>query len=706
MPESALSPLFPLMVAAGAANAMVAVVLWQLARREPGYLGLWAAAFAVTGIRHFTVVGLWPFDASLALSATTIAVAWVVVAGLLLLAGTYRLRGRRMPRAFVLGGTCAVAWAAAGELMELPFMIGMVPPFFFIAAVDVVAGIGVLRSGPPSIGRRLAGWTFILWGVHRADYPFVRPLESLAPWGFALAVLLSFAVAVGLLLVHYEMARERLEASEARFRSFFENALDGMFQASPEGRLLRANLALVNMLGYDDEAELLEASADNAIFAERGARDETIEKKHNLEFVRGLETTWLSKDGRPVRVRINARRERSPDGRTLFFEGSAIDVTVGRALEARVREAEKLEAVGRLAGGVAHDFNNLLTAIIASADLALEGLPPSSPGSEEIRLVREAADQAASLTAQLLAFSRRQPVHVQPHDLNELLRSSHALLRRLIDESVPVELELEESPLLVEVDPAQIQQILLNLAINARDAMPESGRIALRAGRVERQGQPRARLEVSDTGHGMDEETRRRAFEPFFSTKEVGRGTGLGLASVYGIVARLGGAIDLESEPGAGTTVRIDLPLLPPRENPPAGATERPSEPAPGGGRTVLLVEDQEAVRAVLERALTRLGFSVLCAADGAAALALLDEHEAAVDLVVTDVVMPRMTGTELLQRLRQRWPQLPAVLVTGYSPESLDGVLADPRNRLLTKPFTPAALLDEARALLERPAA
>jgi signal transduction histidine kinase/CheY-like chemotaxis protein len=406
-----------------------------------------------------------------------------------------------------------------------------------------------------------------------------------------------------------------------------------------------------------------------------------------------------------VAHRLVGRRDRwlelhaSAGGGTLT--GVLVDVTERRRLEDDLRQAQRLDSIGRLAGGVAHDFNNLLTTILGVGELLAADLPAGSPAAGDVASILEAGRHAATLTRQLLAFARRQRLETRSLDLGEVVRSFTPMLRRLIGEDVAVELELDARAPAVLGDRAQLEQVIMNLGVNARDAMPEGGRLAIEVAPADpppgaRHGAGRwCRLRVADTGPGMTPEVMANAFEPFFTTKAPGQGTGLGLATVYGIVRQHGGEVRLSSEPGAGLTVEV---LLPGVSGQAAEAADGPARRTlPGGRETVLVVDDEPSVRRVLEVVLTRLGYRVLSAAGGEEALRTA-EREGEVDLLLTDLIMPGMRGTELARRFRERSPRAAVLFMSGYpGSEPLD-----PGTRLLAKPLTPEALAAAVRAVLD----
>ena len=495
--------------------------------------------------------------------------------------------------------------------------------------------------------------------------------------------------------IERKRVEERLKESETKYRLIFEASPEAMWVYDVATlRFLAVNDAAVRRYGYTRDEFLDRRTAD---IEETGT---------------GAVLRHRTKDGRTIEV------ESSTDA--IEFAGRAArlvlvrDVTEQRQLEGQLRQAQKMEAVGRLAGGLAHDFNNLLTAITGYGDLVLGALPADDARRADVEEIRIAADRAAALTQQLLAFSRKQVLQPRVLDLNVIVRNAEKLLRRLIGEHIAMEAVLDPALGAVKADPTQLEQVIVNLAVNARDAMPQGGRLLLQTRNAQLdtgytsehsmvQPGEYVQLAVSDTGLGMDEQTKARLFEPFFTTKELGKGTGLGLSTVYGIVKQSGGYIWVYSELGCGTTFKVYLPLVEA-----AATVDVPApapEAAPRGSETVLLVEDEPALRAVARRVLQRQGYAVLEAADGDAALALVATHQGPLDLLVTDVVMPGLSGRDLADRLTAARPDLRVLFVSGYSGEALahHGIL-DPDLAYLEKPFNPDALAIKVREVLDRP--
>jgi signal transduction histidine kinase len=375
-------------------------------------------------------------------------------------------------------------------------------------------------------------------------------------------------------------------------------------------------------------------------------------------------------------------------------------------LQQDLARAQKLEAIGRLAGGVAHDFNNVLTAILGSAELLMMDTPPGEHAREEVEIIRDAAVRAQDLIRQLLAFSARQVLQPVVLDLNDLIRDLGRMLRRLIGEDLTLDTDLAGDLGAVRADPGQVEQVLVNLAVNARDAMPDGGRLAIRTENVDvtdggdLPAGPYALIEVTDTGTGMDAPTLARVFEPFFTTKERGKGTGLGLASVYGIVRQSGGHIAVTSTPGVGTSFRIHLP----RVDAPVDTSRAArvvSVPA-AGTETLLVAEDEQMVRVLIRKVLEQAGYTVLLASGGTEALQLAARHAGPIQMLVTDVVMPGMNGRELARRLLELRPDTKVLYLSGYADDAVErhGVL-DPGTAFMQKPFSPGALASRVREVL-----
>jgi PAS domain S-box-containing protein len=510
--------------------------------------------------------------------------------------------------------------------------------------------------------------------------------------------------------IERKRTEEQLHDSEHKYRLLFETNPEPMFVYDFETlRILAVNGAAVARYGYS-EPEFLRLTLRDIRSPEDQARlEEELAHRPDEGAVRAA-VRHCTKEGKRFEVDLVAR--------PLEFAGRrarlvlARDVTAQRHLEEQLRQSQKMEAVGQLAGGIAHDFNNLLTAILGSTQLLLHNMPPGDPRREDAEEIRHAGLRAAELTRQLLAFSRRQVLAPKVLDLNTVVAHMDRMLRRLLGEDVELATSLDPAAGAVNADPGQLEQVLLNLAVNARDAMPAGGRLSIGTTRVtlhdehvERRHRMPAGdyvcLAVADTGVGMDETTQAHLFEPFFTTKEVGKGTGLGLATVYGIVKQSGGYIWVYSEPGHGTMVKIYLPRVPGVAEAPAPPPE--PQPVRGGHEIVLLVEDAAPVRTLARRSLEARGYRVLDAADGPAALALSARHDGGIDILVTDVVMPGMSGRELAERLAPERPSMKVLYTSGYTDDAMvrQGVLSA-GVAFLQKPFVPDTLARKVREVLD----
>jgi two-component system, cell cycle sensor histidine kinase and response regulator CckA len=528
-----------------------------------------------------------------------------------------------------------------------------------------------------------------------------------------------------------KQAEEALRASEERYRAFIAHSSEGVSRLEqdppipvslpPDEQIdllydrsvvAECNDAMAQMYGYRDAGELvgkrLGELHDRTDPANRDAlrRFVTLGYRHT-----DSESRERDKDGKQ-RFFLNNSVGFIEDGHLVRVWGTQRDITEQKKLEEQLRQAQKMEAVGRLAGGVAHDFNNLLTAILGNTQLLRRDLGESHPSRADVEEIRKAADRAAGLTRQLLAYSRRQVLQPRVLDLNGVVREMERLLDRLIGEDVTLVTRLATPLGRVRADPGQVEQVVVNLAVNARDAMPQGGVLTIETGDVELDAAtvdhtgsavgPCVMLAVTDTGIGMDAETRAHLFEPFFTTKEVGKGTGLGLATVYGIVKQSGGAIAVYTEPGQGTTFRIYLPRVD-ADGAPLAAV-RPAAAPPRGTETVLLVEDEVSVRHLANKLLQGAGYTVIAAADATTALALADAHPGPIHLLLTDVVMPRVSGPELAAELLARRPDARVLYMSGYPGDTVvqRGTLA-PGVAFLQKPFTPDALERKVREVLEQ---
>ena len=508
-------------------------------------------------------------------------------------------------------------------------------------------------------------------------------------------------------------ARRALEQVTEVYRSLIQGAVFGIYRAALDGHFLDVNPALVTMLGYSSSDELVEASAAGLIYADAAQKTKLQHVYQTTGRIQNVEVQWKRRDGQSITARLSGRAVMDGNGAVIGFEVIAEDVTQRRQLEEQLRQAQKMEAVGRLAGGVAHDFNNLLTAIVGYSHLLTAELG-DAPTAGHVEEITNAATRAADLTRQLLAFSRKQVLNPTVLDLRTQIAQLEKMLRPLIGEDVDLQIALPSRLWRVHGDAGQIDQVLLNLVVNAKDAMPRGGRLTVQVSNSELDAADASRLgvlapgqyvvlSVADTGSGIDAATLPHIFEPFFTTKEIGRGTGLGLATVYGVVTQSGGHIHVTSQLQLGTTFSIYLPAVQDAAEP---VTRVDAQlPSPSGTETVLLVEDEPGVRRLAIRVLEKQGYHVLSADNATAALGVA-RSSSPIDLLITDIVMPGRSGPDLAAQLVAERPGLKILFMSGYSERRLLDANQGVGGAFLQKPFTPSVLAQRVRECLDRPVA
>ena len=505
-----------------------------------------------------------------------------------------------------------------------------------------------------------------------------------------------------------------LRQSEERYRHLFENATYGIFQATPDGVLLDANPALVAMLGYSSREELLKLNLGLDVYEDPADRKSILGSYGPSGRVNGRELNWKRKDGKIIAVRTSGGVVAGENGWPNHYDVIVEDITERRSLEAQFRQSQKMEVVGLLAGGISHDFNNLLSIILGNSELLLETNQTAAQQHYGEQIVK-ATHRAAQLTRQLLAFSRKEIVYPAILDLNTVVHDVGQMLQRLIGEDVQIVKDLETSLASIKADRGQVEQILMNLATNARDAMPNGGTFTIRTENTELGPDDVARfpyvkigryvrLSVKDTGIGMTNAIRSRVFEPFFTTKVEGRGTGLGLATIYGIVKQSAGYIWVSSAPGAGASFDIYLPQV--NEKAPRLVTSpEMRREYPGGTETILLLEDEEAVRQVTCETLTGSGYHVLQAGRGDHAIQLAEQYKGSVPLIVSDVVMPDMNGASIVAKVQAFHPEAKVLYVSGYAEVPVAQRLIAEGTIPMQKPVSRRDLLRKVDEMLHGPA-
>ncbi len=511
-----------------------------------------------------------------------------------------------------------------------------------------------------------------------------------------------------------KQAEAALREAEEKYRSIFENAVEGIFQSTLNGAIIAANPAMVRILGYESQQDLIESFEDgqDQYYVDPNTRTYVINTLMDKGVIVGYECEVFCKDQSKIWVVENIRAVTDETGAAVYFEGSIEDITERKILEDQFRQAQKMEAIGQLAGGIAHDFNNLLTAITGYSDLSIMKLQDEDPLLRNLEEIRKAGDRAAALTRQLLAFSRKQVLQPKVLDINTIVTDMEKMLRRLIGENIDLQTSLSPDPGHIKADPGQIEQVIMNLVVNARDAMPQGGKLTIQTDNVQFDEEYARQhlginpgsylmIAVSDNGEGMDAETQKRIFEPFFTTKEVGKGTGLGLSTVYGIIKQSGGEILVYSEVGVGTTFKIYLPLVSEKlKLNKSGAKEEPLQ----GTETVLLVEDEELVRALARDVLKVYGYRVLEAENGKVAFQICQQKAEEIHLLISDVIMPEMSGPNLATRLTQLCPEIRVLYMSGYTDRGAlhQGILEAGAN-FIQKPFSPAQLAKRVREVLDQ---
>ncbi len=580
----------------------------------------------------------------------------------------------------------------------------------FAVAIMVSAWYGGWKPGLVATSFALTVSAYFSLAGARSPADYRRAIIHLALFVFVAGLICWFNAAL-------RYAQEGLRRSEINFRSLVTHAPYGVCRCSSDGILLDVNPALVAMLGYGSGADLVGRNLAN-LYSDSQQWFSLADYLRLLEKFQGLPADWLRNDRSIVSVRLSGRAFRD-ERNTIFFELFAEDVTERRALEQQLRQAQKMEAVGRLAGGIAHDFNNLLMVISGYSEFLLERIGADPDLRGHAQEIANAAGRATSLTRQLLAFSRKQMLAPKIVDLNSVVTENVKMLTRLIGEDIDLVMVPGPDIAAVKADPGQIEQVIMNLAVNARDAMPHGGKLTIETANVTLDANyarfhapvkpgDYVMLAISDTGVGMDADTQAHIFEPFYTTKGL-KGTGLGLSTVYGIVKQSEGYIWLYSEAGKGTSFKIYLPRFGASEEalamqPAPAQDEAQDQPGPGH-ETILLVEDEENLRRLARQSLENQGYRVIDAPDGATAIQISQAHQGPIHLLLTDVIMPGMNGRELANKVSPTRPGMRVLYMSGYTENHIghNGTL-DQGITLLQKPFTLPALKAKVREMLDTP--
>ncbi|MCX5814689.1 MAG: response regulator [Proteobacteria bacterium] len=548
----------------------------------------------------------------------------------------------------------------------------------------------------------------------------VQKTEKIASYGYVVkssgeTVLITSIKMAFKLFDAYQRLEEREEAlyqAEKKYRSIFDNVIEGIFQITPEERYLTVNPQLARIYGYSSPEEMIETITDvgRQIYVNPDERLEFLRILQEKGLITGFEVQLKRKDGSPFWVSINARCVYDENGNILYYDGTSEDITNRKHLESQLFQSQKMEAIGTLAGGVAHDFNNILTAITGFGGLLKMDMREDDPNRAFVDEILASSERAANLTHSLLAFSRKQQIILKPLGINNSVKETSKLLKRLLTEDIELKIRLSEKTLVIMGDATQIDQVLINLAANARDAMPTGGTLSIETKMVTLDdefigmhgyGKPGkyALLSASDTGIGMDEATKARIFDPFFTTKEIGKGTGLGLSTVYGIVKQHNGYITVYSEHGHGTTFRIYLPSVDIEKEQKASPVHNIKK----GSETILMAEDDPGIRNFTREILQRYGYTIIEAIDGEEAVRTFMENRNRIDLIILDVVMPGKNGKEVYDEIVKTDPGMKFLFTSGYTGDVIldKGIMEDTVN-FISKPLLPNELLKKIRDVLD----
>jgi len=603
------------------------------------------------------------------------------------------------------------------------------PVFIFIGAVNIWTGATLIRSTEfRDTGIKMLGWLFIIWGIHKLDYPFLRPVEWFAPWGYLISSLISLSIAIGMILVYFRSTRNNLEReieerkklmdelrrTKDRLEAIYEATPDMMFIHGKDGFLIDVNDNVLKTYGSTRE-EMLNTSLEE--FMGAGFNLERAMDKIRLTLEGSPQDfEWLSRKSSgeefPVYVQLRKLELINKEGnKEMGVLANVRDITNHKKMVAQLTRAQKMEAVGQLAGGIAHDFNNILTAIIGFAHSMKVKINNDSPFKYYLDKIIYSSQRASELTQSLLAFSRKQIINPEPVHICSIISNAEKLLSRLIGEDIIINIGTGGDDLIIMADTGQIEQVLMNLATNAQDSMRAGGTLTIRTElsriddeyiRTRGYGTPGdyALITVSDTGTGMDEETVEKIFEPFFTTKEFGKGTGLGLAMVYGIVKQHNGFINVYSREGEGTTFKIYFPI--------AKADVEKREPAfmhrpEPGSETILLVEDNTLVRQSIKINLEEFGYTIIEACDGVDGIHKFKENTDRIQMVILDVIMPKKNGKEVYDEIVKLQPAIKSLFMSGYSSDKISekGIL-DEGLSFISKPIKPDDLLRKVRDILD----
>jgi PAS domain S-box-containing protein len=682
--------LFPSVVATLAGTLVLAgtyLYLYRFDRQH--FLLIWGLGWLVSAFRFVFMLlflaGFFGEFKSVFLIANQLC---TLVSGVLLLHGTFAFINRPTPKPWYFLATAAAIWIIASSYLQLPFLWLTLPTYIFIGIIYCWTGVVFLNYSPlKEGGKTLTGWTFILWGLHKMDYPLLRPVTWFAPWGYLLGATMEIVVAMGMLLTYFNQSRaelqnsrDKLQKSENRFRDLAENSTDWIWEFDKDELFTYTSPRIKDLLGYTQE-EVLGKSVFDLIFPpdrEQVRKAFALIKEQRAPFSNLLNVNQ-HKNGTKVILESSGVPISDSEGNFLGYRGIDRDTTERKKMEEKLNQAQKMESIGTLAGGIAHDFNNILSAIMGYTELALGDINNPDRLQQELNEVLHGTNRAKELVKQILTFSRRHDQNILPVQIQSITSEALKLLRSSIPSTIEIKPVIDKSCGPILADPTQIHQVIMNLSTNAYHAMREAGgtlTVSLQqvvlsssdiSSKVNLRPGPYLKLQISDTGVGMTKEVQNRIFEPYFTTKGTGEGTGLGLAVVHGIIKSLQGDISVYSEPAKGTTFTIYLPVA--QTKPESGLEEEMSALLPQtGSEHILLVDDDEAIVTLNKSLLENLGYKVTASTSSLDTLWTFQQSPDSFDLLISDMTMPQMTGAELAEKILAIRPGIPIILCSGYS--------------------------------------
>lgn len=554
-----------------------------------------------------------------------------------------------------------------------------------------------------------------------SDEETINRAKITAPLGYLLKPVEDRELKTSIEIALYKHDLEKkLKESETKYRHIFEDSPIGIYRLARDGTIILANPALVKMLGYNSWQELAGIKLTDIVFAGGTDRKDFERRLEKDGSAKNFESKWLKKDESPIYIRENCRMVRDSEGNFLYYEGTVDDITREKELNEQLLQSQKLQSIGQLAAGIAHDYNNLLTVINGSAEVTLMKLEKGHPAHGHVVSILSAGKRAKNLTSQLLAFSRKQPFNPKIIDLDRFIDESHKLLQRLIGSDIKIKYVIQDKAIHLKVDRIQLEQVFINLAVNARDAIREKAlntsermiEIVVRRQEINADTVPDTKslkpgsyvaISFSDNGNGMNEQTRKRIFDPFFTTKKEGMGTGLGLATVYGIIKQNEGHIEVKSRLGSGTTFTIYWPEWTKDTGQPE-KSKKDIEIQSGEG-LILVIEDESSVRHLISNTLFEFGYEVTAAKNGMEALQLMKDRKLKPDLIITDLAMPEMDGEEFIRTINEdHTAHIPILAISGYVEEDvLQKLIRTYHVQFLPKPFSPKVLMDQVKKLTEK---